>query len=130
MDAGQLPANEHTPGERSAEADQEWERLIRHYHRLRWYGISVLVVVLAAALAVFGFMVIRDETRLASSCNFYKDVATAPFTPPQGHPSQLGVRIVADSRGAFLGQGCSGNLPAPSGSLIHWGNVYHVPVPR
>jgi hypothetical protein len=56
------------------------------------------------------------NTKIGASCSWYYDVGTVvPTTSPP--ISKIGVRLLVDSRNAFVGSGCSGKLPPPSKAL-------------
>lgn len=80
----------------------------------------------AAVLAVQNQVLKRQ---LIADCSFYRDLAGLPLANlPNGHPSELGVKIVSDSRGAWIGRGCPGKLPPPDPSYVRGAAFYHLPV--
>lgn len=70
---------------------------------------------------------VRDAVR--AQCGFDYDLAGVPVAvnPATHKASVLGVKIVADSRLAWRGLGCTGTLPPPSPSFRRWAAYYHVP---
>jgi hypothetical protein len=70
--------------------------------------------------------VLRQQ--IHADCGFYKDLAGLPLTnTASGHPSELGVKIISDSRGAWRGHGCPGKLPRPDPSFVTGAKFYHLP---
>lgn len=94
-----------------------------------------------AVLLVLGTFIILSGAGLARStesvntlreqqqaqCQFDKDLGSVPLvvTPPAKKVSELGVKIVADSRFAYFGLHCPGSLP-PDPSLVKWEKYYHL----
>lgn len=64
-----------------------------------------------------------------SQCRFDGDLAGLPLTvnPATHTASELGVKIVSDSRVAWHQAGCPGRLAAPSPSFARWARYYHLP---
>lgn len=118
---------------------------LKKAHRIRWVGVAVVGIVLVTTIALLVSLLVTSErrlnsiemsvqlaqSRLISSCRFYADLAPLPITvnPATHTASELAVRLVIDARRAFIGQGCPGELLAPSISLIRWANYYHLQVP-
>jgi hypothetical protein len=68
------------------------------------------------------------RTAVVASCGFAADLASAPVVAgPTGKASQLGVKIVSDSRVQWRGLGCPGHLAPPQPSFVKWAKVYHLP---
>lgn len=96
------------------------------------YGFTVLAVVvflLAGANLLFTAREV-NQLRLAvlSSCTFAADLGSVPLTvnPKTGEASELGVKIVADSRTEWRGLGCPGQLAPPAPSFVKWARYYHL----
>jgi hypothetical protein len=88
---------------------------------------SVLAVLFVLLLAATGANLVLTLTRTASACSFYADLSGLPVTlTASGRPSELGVAIIAHSRGAFRGSGCGGELPPPSPTFAHWAPYFHL----
>jgi hypothetical protein len=112
-----------------AALDAELKASLGRVHRVRWWLLCVLAVVVAAAIVALGVLVYRDEARLQASCRFYQHLAGAPvMAGASGKASRLGVSIIVDSRDAFTGQACPGSLPPPAPSLKRWAAYYRLRV--
>lgn len=110
--------------------DVELLKVINRWHRTRWIAVGILAAILVVAAALGLRQLLVDQSRLAASCDFYRDLAAAPLPTPGGklpNPSELGVKIVLDARSSWHGQGCPGSLPPPSPALRHWVAFYHLP---
>ena len=96
----------------------------RATRRLGWV-IAAVFAVLLLAVATNLYLTLN---RTVAACNFYKDLSGLPVQSVGAgkKPSELGVAIIAHSREAFRGAGCSGTLPPPSPSFAHWAPVYHL----
>jgi len=114
--------------------DEELTHTLRGLWRTRWRGLLLFAVIAALGVVVLAFVAIRQASinqeqsdRLRASCQFYRDIATAPITVPPGakRPSVLGVKIIADSWVAYRHQGC-GPPPPVSPSLHRWAGFYHL----
>jgi hypothetical protein len=121
------------PGQRPREVADIDERLagqLHNFHQLRWAGIWTLVVIVLLGLAALGFVVFHQSQQLVGSCQFYQDLSGAPIAVNgvTHKATQLSVKIVADSRAAFVQEGCKGGLAPASESLIRWARYYHVVV--
>ena len=117
---------------RSVQAiDKDFRQAVRDYHRVRWWLIGCLLSLLILAVALLAFLLYSAESRLQASCSFYADLAPIPVTvSPQTHiPSELGVKIIADSRAAWEQEGCPGVLPPANPSLDYWSHYFHLPQP-
>jgi hypothetical protein len=67
--------------------------------------------------------------QLIADCGFYRDLAGLPLaSTANGHPSELLVKIISDSRGAWNGRGCPGELPPPDPSFVAGAKLYGLPV--
>lgn len=130
---------------------------LRHVNRTRWALTLLVALIVAGALGTLGVVVVADQAKLRTtqteitadtvslradraallaaleraraSCAFYRDLAPVPVTTgPNGKASRLGVQIISDSRAAFVGQTCPGQLPPPSPSLIRWARYYGIAI--
>jgi hypothetical protein len=126
--------------------DQELKVALRRFHRLRWMLTGMIALIIAVAVAAGAVILYsqhsqltrdqaqltRDNTRLLSSCDFYRPLTVAPVTvnPATRRPAPLSVAIIAASREAYAGQGCPGPVPPPDPSLLRWAAYYHVHVQR
>jgi hypothetical protein len=80
----------------------------------------------ARSLAVAN-AVLRKQ--ITADCGFDRDLSGLPLTNlPNGHPSELGVKIISDSRGAWAGHGCPGHLPPPDPTYVRGAKFYSLPV--
>lgn len=70
------------------------------------------------------------EREVKSSCRFDGDLAGVPITlnPATRRASELGVKIVSDSRVAWRLAGCPGRLASPAPSFLRWARFYRLPV--
>lgn len=69
------------------------------------------------------------QQQILADCGFSRDLAGLPVANVAGQkPSKLGVKIVSDSRLAWLGHGCPGELPKPDPSFVAGAKLYHLPV--
>lgn len=67
--------------------------------------------------------------QIKADCGFDRDLAGLPLADTRtGHPSELGVKIISDSRGAWAGHGCPGKLPPPDPSFVAGAKFYKLPV--
>lgn len=83
----------------------------------------------AAAAANRNAQNLRQQ--VIADCGFYRDLAGLPVTPAAGgHPSELGIKIVLDSRASFYGHQCPGQIPALSASVRAGAAFYHLPIPQ
>jgi len=74
-------------------------------------------------------IIARQAQQIQADCGFYRDLAGLPLVNlPNGHPSELGVKIVSDSRGAWATRGCLGKLPPPDPTFVRGAKFYHLPV--
>lgn len=74
-------------------------------------------------------IIAKQQRQIRASCNFYADLAGLPLANgPDGKPSELGVKIISDSRGAWDGLGCPGTLAPPSASYVRGAALYRLPV--
>lgn len=109
------------PGERG-------EPLNRATRRALVYLFAVAVLIGAANLYWTAREVDQLRTAVVASCGFAADLASAPVVAgPTGKASQLGVKIVSDSRVQWHGLGCPGVLAPPAPSFVKWAKVYHLP---
>lgn len=71
----------------------------------------------------------RLGREVRSQCRFDADLAPVPVAvnPATRKASELGVKIVSDSRVAWHQAGCPGRLPPPSPSFARWARYYHLP---
>lgn len=102
---------------------------VRQANALRWTLVAAAALLLIAVACAGAVVLIHDEARLQASCQFYRDIATAPLrtTPPAKAPSELGVAIVWHARLAFTGQSCPGSLPPAQRGLEGWVRLYRLP---
>jgi hypothetical protein len=112
------------------EIDQGLASQLRGFHQLRWAAIWTLAVLALMGLAALGFVVFHQSQQLVGSCQFYQDLSGAPIAVNgiTHKASQLSVKIVADSRAAFVQEGCMGGLPPASGTLVRWAHYYRIVV--
>jgi len=112
------------------EIDDELARVIRRYHRLRWWGVIALALVVVLALSAGGMALVHKSRQLSASCALSRDLSSLPVTPspPVRRPSKLGITIVVDSRIAYLGE-CGRDIPPPDPSLVRWAHYYRMAVP-
>lgn len=110
--------------------DRELAATIRGVHRVRWAGVATLVVVVAAAIAVFSYLVITQSAQIHQSCAFFGELGTIDITPPKGAPppGRLGVQLQAHSRDAYAGMGCTPALPRPLPELAKYARIYRIPL--
>jgi len=74
-------------------------------------------------------IIARQQQQIRADCGVDKDLAGLPLANlPNGHPSELGVKIVSDFRVAWNRKGCPGVLPPPDPSFIAGAKFYHLPV--
>ena len=117
----------------------------RAAHRLAWSLIVLFIVVIAIGAANLLFtnsqvgkvqklarnqaaIIARQQQQIQADCGFYRDLASLPLANlPNGHPSELGVKIVSDSRGSWVKRGCRGKLPSPDPSFVAGAKFYHLP---
>ena len=87
--------------------------------------VGALFLILLAAIVLNLALTL---SRTSAACSFYKDLSGLPVTVAANthRPSELGIGIIAHSREAFRGQGCSGRLPPPSPSFAHWAPIFHL----
>lgn len=52
---------------------------------------------------------------VSAQCAFYYDIGTVP---PPAKVTEFGVKILVDTRNAYVGLGCAGKLPIPSAALV------------
>jgi hypothetical protein len=99
------------------------------------HAVNTLRAMVGVLLLVVGVLTTRSlgeshriDTRVTaavgSGCDFYRDLATAPLA---SNTRKLGIKLVADSRSAYLGLRC-GRLPAPSKTLRELAAKYKVPL--
>lgn len=109
--------------------DGKGELRITHGARRAFAYLLALMLLISAAGVVIGvreFAALQRE--IHAGCQFDADLGKAPIVVPGGgKPSVLGVSIVSDSRVAWHHAGCSGQIPAPDPSFVHWARYYHLP---
>lgn len=67
--------------------------------------------------------------QILADCASDRDLAGLPLAnAPNGHPSELGVKIISDFRGAFTGHNCPGTLPPPDPTFVAGAKYYRIPV--
>jgi hypothetical protein len=89
----------------------------------------ILGAMISLLLAVAVLNLVLTLTRTAATCNFYRDLSGVPVTlSAQTHkPSPLSMEIIAHSREAYHGLGCTGTLPPPDPTFAHWAPIFHLP---
>ncbi|HEX7995896.1 MAG TPA: hypothetical protein VF506_18405 [Streptosporangiaceae bacterium] len=103
-----------------------WLRSSRTY-------IDALTLLFIAALIVIGTRAYDTlQTRQLTQCQFNRDLGNlakvkVALNPKTHKASKVGIAIVADSRAAFRGLGCRGELDKPGPSFIHWARIYKLP---
>jgi len=110
----------------SSDLDHQLSEVIRSYRIAQriaqWFlvlAFVVAVISLIVSLASFSteaHTAQRAVTNVVSAqCSFYADLATLP-PPPK--TTALGVKILVDSRNAYVGLGCRPKLAPPSKALV------------
>lgn len=67
--------------------------------------------------------------QLQADCGWYRDVSQLPVaTPAMGNPSIVVPKLISDSRAAWHGHGCPGQVPPANPSYVKWARFYHLPV--
>lgn len=95
------------------------------------YQVSLILAIATAALLIGARAINNEHSQLLLHCNFDRDISgVAVVASPNGKASELGVKLVSDSRGEFLGLGCPGDLHNASKSFRHWAAFYDLPVYR
>ena len=112
------------------EIDYELRHTIQRFHRLRWWSVAALSVVVVVALIVGGVIFQHQQRQLTASCALWRDLASLSVKPlpPVRTPSKVTITIVVDSRRAYIGE-CPGPVPPPDPSLVFWAHQYHIPIP-
>lgn len=129
-----VPLGDYTP-------DADLLALVSRWRRTGWLVIAMLVLLLAAALLA-GYVSLSSnrslisrqqrqldaaQLRIAASCSWWHDVGSGEFLGPVPDPAERAlVVIIADSRVAFVGQGCPGQLPPVSSTLSRWAEYFHL----
>lgn len=130
------PSDPHPsdPQALSNHADEQLAGALRGYQRLRWVAFGILAAIGFIAITVGGTVIYLNRQQLAvvhkqliAGCDFFSDLARLPVdpVPPLKKPSKIGVSIVADSRIAATGLGCT-SIPPASASLKKWAAYYHI----
>lgn len=96
--------------------------------------ISFLCMFVIILLVAGGLLVISDingvKKNQRSDCQFYLLILNLPvITSGATKTSELGVKLVNDSRIAYEGKSC-GKLPPPSAALTELGKVYRIYIAR
>src|SRR5690242_17263715 len=102
----------------SAELDKQLKSMIRNS---TWMVVALFVASLAALAAAL-FMLANQSgstqkavrETVANECVFFRDIGEAPANPKS---TELGFKILVDSRNIFLDLGCEGSLAPPSQEL-------------
>ena len=95
--------------------------------------LHVVTYLMIAALLIIGARSYGAIlTQQHSQCHWYLDVgnvATSPVAVSAAthKASKIGIAAIADSRAAFRGLGCPGQLEQPGPSFSHWAKVYGLP---
>lgn len=117
--------------------DADLRTTVARYHRLRWWLVSAVAVILVLTAIVGGIVIDRQssivshqQSQLTASCGLYHDLGQLELhpTPPLHKVGSISVVIITDARRAFIGQ-CSGQLDPPTKSLVFWAGYYHLPIP-
>jgi len=97
-------------------------------HRARWLVVTLVFTMMALAVCILVFVVIRQQAEISSSCDFYAPLTgLSPAVTPQTHrPSKIGVSIISGARIAYGGEGCGRPLPPAPAGLQHWERYYHI----
>lgn len=113
------------------EIDTELAATLVRFHKLRWWAVVALAVVMAIAITVGAVTLTHQQRQLVASCSLYSDLGTLSVkpTPPIKKPSQAIVTIVVDARRAYLGE-CGPYIPPASASLLYWARFYHLQIPE
>jgi hypothetical protein len=81
----------------------------------------------AAAAIVVNNALQSVNAKIQASCSWYFDVGSViPATSPS--ISKVGVRLLVDSRNAFVGAQCPGKLPRPSKALLRAASKFGISV--
>ena len=72
------------------------------------------------------------RSQVQNQCGFTRDlgdVAAAPVmvNPATHKASKVGIAIIADSRSAFRGLDCPGQLTKPGPTFVRWAKFYNLP---
>jgi hypothetical protein len=74
-------------------------------------------------------IIARQEQQIRADCDFYGDLAGLPLADAaNGYPSELGVKIISDTRAAWHGHGCAGKLAPPDPTFVAGAHHYRLPV--
>ena len=70
------------------------------------------------------------KKQIQADCGWYRDVSGLPVAPPPmgGRPSIVLPRLISDSRAAWHGHGCPGQIPPADPSFVKWAAFYRLPV--
>lgn len=102
----------------------------RAAHRMGRALIILFFIILVVCGISLGFTATSfnaAEKHTESACDFWRDLAGLPVTilSSTGKPSELSISIIAHSRTAFRGSGCTGPLPPPDPSFKKWAPYFH-----
>jgi hypothetical protein len=112
----------------SAALDRQLAAMVRRSRRVLWTVIALAGLLFVGAIVYLVVQLRGDEARIAASCRAWADIGAAPLAAgPDGKASLLGTRIISDSREAWHGQACPGELPPPQPSFVHWARFYGLP---
>ena len=129
-----IPRGDYTP-------DADLLILMGRWRRVGWLFVSVIVALVLAALVAGGFVIAANRSlveqqqtqlsaaqrRIGASCSWWHDVGSGDFLGPFPDRAERAlVVIVADSRAAFVGQGCPGQLPPVSPKLVRWADFFNL----
>jgi hypothetical protein len=96
---------------------------------VKYRGV-ILILVIFLVISSGGFIqaaesITAARTAAQTQCRFWRDLGDAPLPDKPSPPSKLGVKLVYDSRVAFTGLSCPGNL-VPDPSLYRWVHYYRL----
>lgn len=132
----EIPRGDYTP-------DADLLTLVGRWRRVGWLVIIMIVLLFAGALMT-GYLSIASnrslishqqdklsaaQRRIEASCSWWRDVGSGDFLGRMPDPAERAlVVIIADSRAAFIGQGCAGHLPPISPTLRRWADYFNLAI--
>ena len=87
--------------------------------------LVVLVGLVATSYVTQRMTLSRVNRTTSSQCDFYAVLAAAQTTLTK-ESGELAVKLLVDSRRAFLGLGCPGELPEPTRTVRELAAKFHV----